>query len=213
MTNKFKKGDLVEIIGGPLLGRQGFIKHVGVDYMRNWIYTVDVECQLVRMSEDRLRLVEVRSREERMKKLEEMMSELSDVTVLGPGLYPCSHITNVVFNNPATIVFWSDGSKTVVKAAEGEAFDEEKGLAMAISKKVLGNKGNYFNEFKKWLPDEKEVGCMAAEAFTKVSAALRKLQGDESDNECAGNCDACDDFDCKNMPDDIDAIDNEGDEK
>lgn len=61
-------------------------------------------------------------------------------------------ITKVIFNNPATIVFWSDGKKTVVKCSIDEAFDEEKGLAMAISKRVLGNKGNYYNEFKKWLP-------------------------------------------------------------
>lgn len=44
----------------------------------------------------------------------------------------------VIFNSPATIVYWSDGSKTVVKCKEGEEFDREKGLAMAISKKVLG---------------------------------------------------------------------------
>lgn len=60
-------------------------------------------------------------------------------------------IKNVIFNPPATIVFWTDNSKTVVKA-ENEAFDPEKGLAMAIAKKALGNKGNYYETFKKWLP-------------------------------------------------------------
>ena len=40
-------------------------------------------------------------------------------------------IKKVIFNDPATIVLWSDGTKTVVKA-EGEPFDPEKGLAMAI---------------------------------------------------------------------------------
>lgn len=65
-------------------------------------------------------------------------------------------IKNVIFNDPATIVFWSDGSKTVVKCGERDTFDPEKGLAMAISKKFLGNKGNYNNEFKKWLPKEYE---------------------------------------------------------
>lgn len=64
-------------------------------------------------------------------------------------------IKNVIFNDPATIVFWNDGSKTVVKAHD-EEFDPEKGLAMAISKKLLGNKGNYYNEFKKWLPEEEK---------------------------------------------------------
>ena len=65
-------------------------------------------------------------------------------------LYDIS-IKNVIFNNPATIVFWNDGTKTVVKA-ENEEFDPEKGLAMAISKKFLGNQGNYYETFKKWLP-------------------------------------------------------------
>lgn len=63
-------------------------------------------------------------------------------------------IKNVIFNDPATIVFWTDGSKTVVKAQDGDIFDPEKGLTMAITKKALGNKGNYCNELKKWLPKE-----------------------------------------------------------
>lgn len=60
-------------------------------------------------------------------------------------------IKNVIFNNPATIVFWKDGTKTVVKCQEEDTYDPEKGLAMAITKKALGNKGNYCNELKKWL--------------------------------------------------------------
>lgn len=60
-------------------------------------------------------------------------------------------ITRVIFNKPATIVFWDDGTKTVVKSQGKEKYDKEKGLAMAISKKVLGNKGNYYDIFKKFL--------------------------------------------------------------
>ena len=66
-------------------------------------------------------------------------------------------IKNVIFNEPATIVLWADGTKTVVKCQEGEGYDPEKGMAMAISKKALGNKGNYCEVFKKWLPEEEEV--------------------------------------------------------
>ena len=62
-------------------------------------------------------------------------------------------IKDVIYNDPATIVFWEDGTKTVVKC-KNEKFDPEKGLAMAFSKKMLGNKGNYYNIFKKWLPEE-----------------------------------------------------------
>lgn len=63
-------------------------------------------------------------------------------------------ITRVVFNDPATIVFWTDGTKTVVKQQKCDKkkkFDPEKGLAMAIAKKALGNQGNYFNEIRKWV--------------------------------------------------------------
>lgn len=66
-------------------------------------------------------------------------------------------IKNVIFNDPATIVFWEDGTKTVVKCQDGDEFDPEKGLAMAIAKKAYGNKGNYCNKMKKWLPKEGSV--------------------------------------------------------
>lgn len=60
-------------------------------------------------------------------------------------------IKDVIFNPPATIVLWADGTKTVVKAQGLDGFDPEKGLAMAISKKALGNKGNYYNTFGKYI--------------------------------------------------------------
>lgn len=63
-------------------------------------------------------------------------------------------IEKVLFKDPATIVFWKDGTKTVVKAQRKEKYDPEKGLAMAIVKKILGNKGNYYNEIKKWLKED-----------------------------------------------------------
>ena len=66
-------------------------------------------------------------------------------------------IKNVIFNDPATIVFWEDGTKTVVKCQDGDEFDPEKGLAMAIVKKAYGNKGSYCNKMKKWLPKEEPV--------------------------------------------------------
>lgn len=63
-------------------------------------------------------------------------------------------IEKVIFNCPATIVIWEDGTKTIVKADKGDIYDPEKGLAMAIAKKALGNQGNYYEVFKKWLPEE-----------------------------------------------------------
>lgn len=65
-------------------------------------------------------------------------------------------IKKVIFNDPATIIIWGNDEKTVVKCGENEVFDPEKGLAMAISKHFFGNKGSYYEEFKKWLPKEEE---------------------------------------------------------
>ena len=70
-------------------------------------------------------------------------------------------IKNVIFNDPATIVFWNDGTKTVVKCQDGDEFDSEKGLAMAIVKKTYGNKGSYCNQLKKWLPRKDEYTSKA----------------------------------------------------
>ena len=65
-------------------------------------------------------------------------------------------IKKVIFNDPATIVYWKDGTKTVVKCQDDDKFDKEKGLAMAIVKKLFGNKGNYNKIFKKYIGENHE---------------------------------------------------------
>ena len=83
---------------------------------------------------------------------EAAVSILSDVKMqLNLNYMPNLAIKDVIFNPPATIVFWMDGTKTVVKD-QGEVFyDPEKGMAMAVAKKAFGNQGNYYNQFAKYL--------------------------------------------------------------
>lgn len=59
-------------------------------------------------------------------------------------------IKNVIINDRATIILWSDGSKTVVKCQEEDLnrISPEAGVAIAIMKKVFGNKGNFNNVLK-----------------------------------------------------------------
>lgn len=64
-------------------------------------------------------------------------------------MFKMDKVKRVIFNPPATIVYWLDGTKTIVKTQNGEIFDKEKGFAMACAKKFFGNKGNYYNEFRK----------------------------------------------------------------
>lgn len=102
--------------------------------------------------------------------------------------YANLHIKNVIFNCPATIVFWSDGTKSVVKTQQGDTFDPEKGLAMAISKKMLGNDYAYYNIFKKWLKKERKtdedvnlnLNCdfsSAVDAVNKWAESLKRTFG------------------------------------
>lgn len=103
-------------------------------------------------------------------------SELT-ITTLAQTKKDSYGIKRVIFNNPATIVFWDDGSQTVVycqdnvkmvkkvvdgkeveiaKPQKAETYSEEVGLAMAIAKKYYGNAGAYNNVFKKFVPGMKE---------------------------------------------------------
>lgn len=66
-------------------------------------------------------------------------------------------IKNVYFNDPVTVVLWDDGTKTIVRCQKGDTYSKEVGLSLCISKKALGNKGNYNEIFKKWVPEEKPV--------------------------------------------------------
>lgn len=96
-------------------------------------------------------------------------------------------IKDVIFNDPATIVLWADGTKTVVKCQEDDIYDEEVGLALCFAKKALGNKSNFNNVFKKWVPEvqsdyvyqgtvemTQDLRSSAAEALTKLAEKLRR---------------------------------------
>lgn len=101
-------------------------------------------------------------------------------------------IEKVLFQNPATIVFWTDGTKTVVncmdnaetkrkvvdgkevivrRARKCDTYSEEVGLAMAIAKKWAGNQGAYNNIFRKFIPGMKE----AEKAEKKAEKAAKKV--------------------------------------
>lgn len=79
-------------------------------------------------------------------------------------------IKRVIFNKPATVVFWSDGTKTVAKCnacnkfrwADGRHYCETRescrfephvGLAVACAKKAVPN---WRAEMRKWAGEENE---------------------------------------------------------
>ena len=48
-------------------------------------------------------------------------------------------VEKVIFNKPATIVFWSNNTKTVVVCGENDTYNKEMGFYIACAKKLFGN--------------------------------------------------------------------------
>ena len=103
-------------------------------------------------------------------------AEKNDIVRLGM----CNvSIRKVIFNDPATIVFWSDNTKTVVKCGPEDTFDMEKGLAMAIVKKMAGNDNRFHKVFKQWCkPDEMHEVAITS---TQVLKELNKMAAQTRD--------------------------------
>ena len=94
-------------------------------------------------------------------------------------------IKNVYFNDPVTIVLWDDGTKTMVRCQDGDFYSAETGLAVCIAKKALGNKGNFNNVFKKWMPIKTEPETMSFEVgfnmqnvMNEVKEAFHNMKGE-----------------------------------
>ena len=61
-------------------------------------------------------------------------------------------IRKIIFNDEATIIFWDDGTKTVVKCDIDDYYDREKGIALCIVKHLFGDIGYYNEIFKSFEP-------------------------------------------------------------
>lgn len=102
-------------------------------------------------------------------------------------------IKNVIFNPPATVVYWTDGSKTVVKCNAKDNFDPEKGLTMAIAKRCAGNRGAYYAEIRHWVEKcWKDKPCTAdhSDKLDVVKVSIEKMNhnfDDLLDGAVAGN--------------------------
>ena len=62
-------------------------------------------------------------------------------------------IKKVIFNEPATIIIWENGDKTIVKCQDGDTYDKEKGFALAVMKYAFGNKSKYNDVIKKFIKE------------------------------------------------------------
>ena len=63
-------------------------------------------------------------------------------------------VKKIIRNGPATIVFWDDGTKTIVKRAKGTKDDIYMAFCSAFAKKMLGSNSRIQRIIKKNLVDE-----------------------------------------------------------
>lgn len=79
----------------------------------------------------------------------DMMCSLDTPLSIAPVVTPCvrstAQIRKVIYNDPATIVLWDDGTKTVVKCHDGDTYSKQVGLLMCIAKKLYGNRGRWYD--------------------------------------------------------------------
>lgn len=80
----------------------------------------------------------------------------------------------VLIQGTATIIWWSDGTKTVVKCQKGDKMDPEKGIAMCVMKKFMGTNETHSNYLDFAKPAIKEY-----EAKQKAIVAARKKAADK----------------------------------
>lgn len=52
---------------------------------------------------------------------------------------PSNRVEKVIYSPPATIVFWGDGTKTVVKCHYGDTYSKELGFLYCCAKHMCGN--------------------------------------------------------------------------
>ena len=45
----------------------------------------------------------------------------------------------IIFNDPVSVVFWQDGTKTIVRRTKGEKFNKYTAFTAALAKKIFGN--------------------------------------------------------------------------
>lgn len=66
--------------------------------------------------------------------------EKKNETAKAPHYVPYAYkVKRIIYNDPATIVFWNDGTKTVVKRGPAETFNKYTAFCAALAKKMYGN--------------------------------------------------------------------------
>lgn len=119
----------------------------------------------------------IREKEELRKEILSKMKFLRD-KVAEPKNFYSLNVSKIIFNPPATIVFWEDGTKTVVKCSAEDEFNEYYGLLAALGKKVYENNSQIKKVIDKkaeWHENKKDKKDIPGVSMNSLTEALEYL--------------------------------------
>ena len=81
------------------------------------------------------------------------------------------YIKEIIYNDPAVIVFWSDNTKTISKRDERDTWDTEKGVVLCVLKKVMGGEfvANLLKDWGEPSPGRKRKTLTEVRKETKLN--------------------------------------------
>ena len=87
-------------------------------------------------------------------------------------------VKRIVFNPPATIVFWFDGTKTVVKCSKGQPFNPYYGFCAALAKRMLGHNCAINRHIDEYVA---KMDRKAAQKYEESYVEFNKQKSEESE--------------------------------
>jgi hypothetical protein len=96
-------------------------------------------------------------------------------------LTPTTKVDRIVFNDPATIVFWKDGTKTIVKCSDNEDFNPYFGFCAAVAKRVFGNNSQVRKMVESGYFQDTNDGKVKQKTITK-NVSTKKSKKEKSKN-------------------------------
>ena len=89
-------------------------------------------------------------------------------------------VKKIIFHDPATIIYWGDGTKTVVKCMKGDEFNPELGVAMCMLKRMLDPPS--YARYKKHTQEYVNEYLANKKKVEKVISSVSRANGKSSED-------------------------------
>lgn len=85
------------------------------------------------------------------------------------------YITRVLYNDPVTVVFFSDGTKTTCKCQKGDTYNKEMGLAICVLKRLTSG-DQVAALFNSWITKDKAIDLKMVREYAKDPIEVKEKE-------------------------------------